>query len=103
MSDIGIEKIDETISLLDKAFGIARAGRKNDRGRFLVGLQALKIREFLREWDALSKTSAIKIDKIFGLRWKYIRHCMKLVRHVSDGRLARLADSRTNLNPPTTK
>lgn len=56
--------MERKFSLLDKAVG---ASEKSDGERFIVELQVLKIREYIREWEAMSKASSVKIDEIIWI------------------------------------
>jgi len=62
LKTIGSRKIDQRISSVDKAIGVA-SREQNDGGRFVAELQVLKIREYIREWEAL-KVSIKKVDEI---------------------------------------
>jgi ATP-dependent RNA helicase DDX60 len=63
--EIGSGKMERKISMLDKAIGIANG--KSDDGRLVAELQVLKVREYLREWEALSKFSSAKVDEIMWI------------------------------------
>jgi ATP-dependent RNA helicase DDX60 len=62
---LGSEKMDRKVSMLDKAIVIASG--KSDEGRLVAELQVLKIREYLREWEALSKASSAKVDEMMWI------------------------------------
>lgn len=62
LTNMGSGELDSKISLLDKA--VVAASEKSDGGRLVAELQALKIREYLREWEAMSKASSLKADEI---------------------------------------
>jgi hypothetical protein len=65
LTSLGSGKLEVKCSLLDKALSVARG--KSDSGRLVAELQVLKIREYIREWEALSKSSSIKIDEIIWI------------------------------------
>ena len=65
LTGFGSGKLEGKFSLLDKALDVASG--KSDRGRFVAELQVLKLREYIREWEALSKASSVKIDDIIWI------------------------------------
>ena len=62
LTDIGSGNIERKIPLFDKAVGVASG--KSDGGRLVAELQVLKIREYMRKWEAMSKASSVQIDEI---------------------------------------
>jgi hypothetical protein len=84
LAEIGSGKMERKISMLDKAIGIANG--KNDDGRVVAELQVLKIREYLREWEALSKFSSAKVDDMMWIPVEIYRtlHQICSSRHSSD-------------------
>ena len=64
-TDIGTGKMEQKLALLDKAIGVASG--KGDEGRLVAELQVLKVREYIREWEPISKTSSVKIDEIIWI------------------------------------
>jgi hypothetical protein len=62
LTDIGSEDIERKIPLFDKAVGVASG--KSYGGRLVAELQVLKIREYIRKWEAMSKASSVQIDEI---------------------------------------
>jgi hypothetical protein len=70
---------------LDKAVGVASG--KSDGGRLVAELQVLKIREYIREWEAMSKASSITIDESIWIPVEIYRtlHEICSSRHSSVG------------------
>ena len=62
LTKIGIGNIEKKISALEKAIDTAKG--KNDGGRVVAELQVLKIREYIREWEAASRSPSVKFDDI---------------------------------------
>jgi ATP-dependent RNA helicase DDX60 len=65
LTDIGCGNMDKRNSLIDNAVGFESA--RSDGGRFAVELQVLKIREYIREWEALPRVSSTKIDEMIWI------------------------------------
>lgn len=64
LTELGSGEMERKLELLERA--IRAAGGKSE-GRLVAELQALKIREYIREWEAMSKASSVKIDEMIWI------------------------------------
>ena len=76
LTEIGNGKMERKLALLDKAVGVARG--KSDGGRLVAELQILKTREYIREWEAMSKVSSVQIEDIIWIPVEIYRTLLEI-------------------------